>query len=166
VGLEESWIKTRPELLAPALCGCTGRRLLRARHLAFSASLGLLRAPHRPPRAGHRFDSAPNPCAPRRSRISPLSPRCARAGHGSPRATDRSVVQHLELRTAHGSLRTRHLVLHAVNGLLHSRHLAPCTALGLLRARYLALGAGLRISPYSDTLRPACRSRIAPCSAL
>jgi hypothetical protein len=134
--------------------------------LTFSASCRFLRTPLRLPCAGHRFDSVPNPCALHQLRIAPLSTPCARAGHGSPRATDRSVVQHLELRTARGSLRTRHLVLHAVNGLLHSRHLAPCTALGLLRARYLALRAGLRISPYSDTLRPACWPRIAPCSSL
>jgi hypothetical protein len=49
-----------PELLAPALCGRAGRGLLRARHLAFFASRGLLRVPHRSPRAGHRFDSVLN----------------------------------------------------------------------------------------------------------
>jgi len=156
----------RAELLAPALCGCTGRELLRGRHLAFSASHRLLCAPRSSPCAGHRFDSAPNPYALRQSRIAPLPTPCVRAGHGSLRATDCSVVQHLELRPAHGSLRTRHLVLLADYGLLRSRRLAPCTAYGLLRPRYLALCAGLRISPYSDTLRPACRSRIAPCSAL
>jgi hypothetical protein len=124
--------------------------------LAFSASHRLLRAQHRSPSAGHRFDSVPNPYAPRRSRIAPLPTPCARAGHGSLRATDCSVVQHLELRPVHGSLRTRHLVLLAVHELLRFPRLAPCTAPGLLRARYWAFRAGLRISPYSDTLRPAC----------
>jgi len=166
VGIGESWISIRPELLAPALCGCTGRGLLHARHLAFSASHRLLRAPHRLPGAGHRFDSVPNPYALHRSRIAPLPPLCVRAGHGSLRATDCSVVQHLELRPAHGSLRTRHLVLLVNYGLLRSQRFAPYTASGLLRLRYLALCAGLRIAPYSDTSRPACRSRIAPCSAL
>jgi hypothetical protein len=155
-----------PELLAPALCGCTGRELLRGRHLAFSASHRLLCAPRSSPCAGHRFDSAPNPYALRQSRIAPLPTPCVRAGHGSLRATDCSVVQHLELRPAHGLLRTRHLVLPNDDGLLRSRCVARCTNPGLLRARYLALRAGLRIAPYSDTLRPACQPRIAPCSAL
>jgi len=47
-------------LLAPALCGRTGHGLLHARRFAFSASLGLLRAPLPPPCAGLRFDSAPD----------------------------------------------------------------------------------------------------------
>jgi hypothetical protein len=149
-------MRTGPELLAPALCGCTGRGLLRARHLTSSALHRLLCAPHCLPCAGHRFDSAPNPYALSRSRIAPLSTPCVRAGHGSLRATDCSVVQHLELRPAHGLLRTRHLVRLANRGLLRSRCVAPYTAPRLLRARYLALRAGLRISPYSDTSRPAC----------
>jgi hypothetical protein len=114
------------------------------------------------PYAGHRFHSALNPYALYRSRITPLPTPCGRAGHGSLRATDRSVVQHLELRTAHGSLRTRHLVRVAVCELLRPRLFALHTAPKFLRDRYLALCAGLRISPYSDTLRPACWSRIAP----
>jgi hypothetical protein len=45
----------------------------------------------------------------RRTRIAPHSTLDARAGRRSLRATDRSVVQHLELRPACGLLRTRHL---------------------------------------------------------
>jgi len=49
-----------------------------------------------------------------------------------------------------------------VLGLLPARRFPLCPALGLLRARRLALRAGLRIAPYSDTLRwidivPSCR---------
>jgi len=139
---------TNPSCWPPALCCCTGRGLLRARHLAFSASHRLLRAPHCPPCAGHRFDSAPNPYALRRSRIAPLSTPCVRAGHGSLRATDCSVVQHLELRPAHGSLRARHLLLPADYGLLRFRRLAPCTDPGSLR---------FRIAPCS-VLGSPCRS--------
>jgi hypothetical protein len=87
-------------------------------------------------------------------RIAPRSTRCARAGHGSLRATDYSVVQHLELCPACGLLRTRHLAFRASLGLLRARRLPLCAAHGLLRARRLALHAGLRIAPYSDTLRP------------
>ena len=148
MGLEESWIKTRPELLAPALCGCTGRGLLRARHLAFPASHRLLRAPLRLPSAGHRFDSVPNPYALCRSRIAPHSTLCVRAGRGSLRATDCSVVQHLELCTAYGLLRPRHLVRLANRRLLRFRRLAPCTDPGSLR---------FRIAPCS-VLGSPCRS--------
>jgi len=74
----------------------------------------------------------------RRLRIAPLSMPCARADHGSLRATDCSVVQHLELRPAHGLLRTRHLVLLAPRGLLRSWRLAPYAACRLLCTRYLA----------------------------
>jgi len=87
-------------------------------------------------------------------RIAPRSTQCARAGHGSLRATDCSVVQHLELCTACGLLRPRYLAFHAALGLLLARRFPLCAAHGLLRARRLALHAGLRIAPYSDTLRP------------
>jgi len=87
-------------------------------------------------------------------RIAPRSTPCVRAGHGSLRATDHSVVQHLELCPACGFLRTRHLAFRASLGLLRVRRLQLCAAHGLLRARRLALHAGLRIAPYSDTLRP------------
>jgi len=92
--------------------------------------------------------------APRRLRIAPLPTPCAHADRGSLRVTDCSVIQHLELCTACGLLRTRYLVLRAALGLLLARHLALCAAPGLLRARRLALRAGLRIAPYADTLRP------------
>jgi hypothetical protein len=39
-------------------------------------------------------------------------------------------------------------------GLLLARRFPSCAAHGLLRTRRLALRAGLRIAPYSDTLRP------------
>jgi len=87
-------------------------------------------------------------------RIAPRSTRCARAGHGSLRATDCSAVQHLELCPACGLLRTRHLAFRATPGLLLVRRLPLCAAPGSLRARRLALHAGLRIAPYADTLRP------------
>jgi hypothetical protein len=141
-----------PELLAPALCGCTGRELLRARHLAFSVSRRLLRAPLRLPSAGHRFDSVSNPCALRRSRIAPHSTPCVRAGRGSLRATDRSVVQHLKLRPAHGLLRARHLVLLAHCGLLRSGRLARSTDPGSLRFRIVpcpVLGSPCRSTDFS-----------------
>jgi hypothetical protein len=87
-------------------------------------------------------------------RIAPRSTPCARAGHGSPRATDCSVVQHLELCPDCGLLRPRDLAFHAVFGLLLARRFPLCTAHGLLRARCLALHAGLRIAPYADISRP------------
>jgi len=87
-------------------------------------------------------------------RIAPRSILCARAGRGSLRATDCSVVQHLELCTACGILRTRYLAFRVAFGLLHTRRFPLCTAHGLLRARCLALHAGLRIAPYADILRP------------
>jgi len=90
----------------------------------------------------------------RRLRITPLPTHYARAVHGSPRATDCSVVQHLELCTACGLLRTRYLALLAALRLLLIRHLTLHAAPGLLRARRLALRAGLRIAPYADTWCP------------
>jgi hypothetical protein len=87
-------------------------------------------------------------------RIAPHSILCARAGRGSLRATDCSVVQHLELCTACGLLRTRYLAFRAVFGLLRTRRFPLCAAHRLLRARRLALHAGLRIAPYADILRP------------
>jgi hypothetical protein len=129
--------RIRPELLAPALCGRTGRELLRARHLTFSASHRLLRAPRCPPCAGHRFDSVPNAYALRRSRISPLPKPRARAGHGSLRATDCSVVQHF--------------------GTPPRLRIAPYSTLSALRRS--------RIAPLSSS-RTLDRSRIAPISVL
>jgi len=87
-------------------------------------------------------------------RIAPRLILCARAGRGSLRATDCSVVQHLELCTACGLLRTRYLAFRVVLGLLLARRFPLCVARGLLRARRLALDAGLRITPYADILRP------------
>jgi len=87
-------------------------------------------------------------------RIAPRSTPCARAGHGSLRATDCSVVQHLELCPACGLLRHRDLAFHAALGLLLVRRFPLSVAHGLLRARRLTLHAGLRIAPYADILRP------------
>jgi len=87
-------------------------------------------------------------------RIAPRSTPCARAGHGSPRATDRSVVQHLELCPDCELLRPRDLAFHAAFGLLLARRFPLHTAHGLLRARRLTLNAGLRIAPYADISRP------------
>jgi len=89
-----------------------------------------------------------------RLRIAPLSTHCARAVRGSPRSTDYSVAQHLELRTACGLLRTRYLVFLAALGFLLVRHLTLHVAPGSLRAQRLALRAGLRIAPYADTWCP------------
>jgi hypothetical protein len=90
----------------------------------------------------------------RRLQIAPLSTPRVRAGsrvtprHGSLR------VQHLELRPAYGLLRTRYPAFRVALGLLLARRFPSCAAHGLLRTRRLALRAGLRIAPYSDTLRP------------
>jgi len=92
--------------------------------------------------------------APLLPRIAPRSILCARAGRGSLRDTDCSVVQHLELCTACGLLRTRYLAFHTALGSLLTRRFPLCVAHGLLRARRLALHAGLRIAPYADILRP------------
>jgi len=87
-------------------------------------------------------------------RIAPRSIPCARAGHGSPRATNCSVVQHLELCPDCELLRPRDLAFHAAFGLLLARRFLLSAARGLLRARPLALHAGLRIAPYADISRP------------
>jgi len=92
--------------------------------------------------------------APRLPQIAPRSSPYARAGRGSPRATDCSVVQHLELCPACGLLRLRWLAFHAALGLLLAHRFPPYGAPGLLRDRRLTLHAGLRIAPYSDALRP------------
>jgi len=100
--------ESRPELLAPALCGRTARELLRARRLASDASGRLPRVPLRPPYPNHRFDSVVEvrrlalvtDCSASfavRSCCSWVTPR-----HGLLR------VQHLELRTACRLLRTRY----------------------------------------------------------
>jgi len=150
------------ELLAPALCGRTVHRLLHARRLASSTSRELPRAPLRPPCPSRRFDSAVGvwrsvlvtDCSALltlRSCWSWVTP-----SHGSLR------VQHLELCTACELLRTRY------PGILIRRRIAPpsshppCSGRGLLRFLRLARRAGLRIAPYSDTLRPCDASQIAP----
>jgi len=75
-------------------------------------------------------------------------------------------VLHLELCTACRLLRIRYPAFPVAHRLLHARRIPLRAARGLLRARRLALRAGLRITPYADTLRPWIGSRIAPCSTL
>jgi hypothetical protein len=114
----------------------------------------------------------------RRLRLAPQLAPAGRAGHGSLRAR---IAPRSALRTPHRySLRhTRYLAFRVAHGLLQVRRFLLCAAHGLLRARRLALRAGLRIAPYSDTLRPragcgslrACtqvphRSQIALCPTL
>jgi len=96
----------------------------------------------------------PTLSTPRLVQIAPHSTLCARAVHGSPRATDCSVVQHLELCPACGSLRPRWLTFHDALGLLLAHRFPPYGVPGLLRDRRVTLHAGLRIAPYSDALRP------------
>jgi hypothetical protein len=170
------------ESLAASRLACAGQQA-RAASLARTSSLGVESGLSASSNCYHGLAFAlmgvarhgPGTASPYAAGVPPTIPGLIASGPAGQDTSDQAlgldadqpgVVQHLELRPAHGSLRTRHLVLLADYGLLRSRRLAPCTAYGLLRPRYLALCAGLRISPYSDTLRPACRSRIAPCSAL
>jgi len=70
------------------------------------------------------------------------------------------VLNTLSLCPAYGLLRTRHLAFRAARRLLRARLFPLLAAHGLLRARQLTLSAGLRISPYVYTLRPAlCMDR-------
>jgi len=154
-------------LLAPALCGRAGHRLLRARHLAFLCFTRI--APHStssalrwPPILLGTLHLAP--CAVSRLlRCRRLVPVLVR---GSPRATDCSVFSTWNSAPPTDCSVHDYPALRVADGLLHPRRSPLRAARGSLRVRRLALHAGLRIAPYSDTLRPRIESRIAPCSTL
>jgi hypothetical protein len=127
----------RPELLAPALCGRTGHGLLHARRLAFSASHESLRAPHRPPRAAHRFDSVLN----------------------TQRGASPADCSALD------SLRSCWPRIAPCYGLLRSSALRTLPRLRIAPHSTLSFPRLSRIAP-SSTPSALRRSRIAPCSTL
>lgn len=155
-----------PSCWPPRFAVAPVRRLLRVRHLASSASCGLLRVPQFLPGADHRFNSVPDtylpaspaacaaldPWWPCWSRITPCHGLLRDSALGTPPRYGLRRTRHLAFRAAHRLLQVRRFLLRAVHG--------------SLRARRLALNAGLWIAPYSDTLRPRVGSRIAPRSTL